>query len=832
MIAEAFQLGVVLSLVDNASSGLNKIKGAVHSMKGEFEGVGKAMDQFHRGGQLLKGTAAASAALIPLVNEASKFESALSGLQAVSSATTDEMNRFKAAAIDAGIKTQFSPDQAVEGLTALAATGFSATESIQNLLPVLDYAAAAGGKLSMDSAASAIASTVKVFEESANHVADVYTTMSNISSFRPEEMQATWAGVNQVQAQANQSIESMAAVLSALKNSGQTAVGSGEKLRMAVNALITPSGNARKELERLGVDVYDKTSGKFRDIINIFQDLESATASLSEEERNKRLSTILMTEGMAAFNAVSSTGIGQVKEWTEQFRTADGAVRKFAETQQNNLRGALTRMQGSISTLAVLLGTALLPALATVTERFTELLFPILKWLQTHPEITNWIMGVTLASIAVLGLSSVASFAMGAIHGLTAAIAIARTTSLGYAVAETLAALATGNLSGAAAGASLVLEALGVTQTATAVKSYVLSAAQWVLSGGFLAVATAAWSFTAAILANPLTWVVVGVVALIGSLVALVYYWDTVKAAVVSAVTTIYQYTVGVWNRIKSAWSEAPAWVRGLVAVVVAVLFPIPAAIAAIGVVIYKNWDAISEYLTSAWNTIKSTASSIWSGIVDRLSSVWESITGPAAVVYEYLSGWAGRIYEAITGGLGMIQEWLSGVWNTIWDGFLGVVVNAGLGFVQALWSGIKANASILWDGVKGILSEVGNYLPHSDAKKGPLSTLTASGRSVVQTFTGGMEQHAPTLYQSVSALLDGLTFNIPAPEFAGLGAGTISPLNQSMQSMFRIDIENLVGELHYDGRTESGRMIDFDLLVNQAIQRQIDKAAKNGENS
>lgn len=71
-----------------------------------------------------------------------------------------------------------------------------------------------------------------------------------------------------------------------------------------------------------------------------------------------------------------------------------------------------------------------------------------------------------------------------------------------------------------------------------------------VLSGSFSAGAGAAWLFTAALLANPITWVVVGVVALIASLALLVIHWDAVTAAVV---------------RFASWFGEKWAWIRGII---------------------------------------------------------------------------------------------------------------------------------------------------------------------------------------------------------------------------------------------------------------------------
>ncbi|MDD5598785.1 MAG: hypothetical protein PHV82_12630, partial [Victivallaceae bacterium] len=47
-------------------------------------------------------------------------------------------------------------------------------------------------------------------------------------------------------------------------------------------------------------------------------------------------------------------------------------------------------------------------------------------------------------------------------------------------------------------------------------------------STGFWASCAAVWGFTAALLACPITWIVVGIAALAAGIVALIYYWDEV----------------------------------------------------------------------------------------------------------------------------------------------------------------------------------------------------------------------------------------------------------------------------------------------------------------
>lgn len=66
----------------------------------------------------------------------------------------------------------------------------------------------------------------------------------------------------------------------------------------------------------------------------------------------------------------------------------------------------------------------------------------------------------------------------------------------------------------------------------------------------------AIWSFTSALLANPITWIIVGIAALIAIIVLLVKNWDTVKQVVGDVVGWI----VDRWNGLMSWFSGVPAW--------------------------------------------------------------------------------------------------------------------------------------------------------------------------------------------------------------------------------------------------------------------------------
>lgn len=84
-----------------------------------------------------------------------------------------------------------------------------------------------------------------------------------------------------------------------------------------------------------------------------------------------------------------------------------------------------------------------------------------------------------------------------------------------------------------------------------------------------------------------------------------------------------------------------------------------------------------------------------------------------------------------------------------------------GAKLIDTLKEGILSAASGLVDSVKDVFQKVRNLLPFSDAKEGPLSTLTLSGSRLMTTLGEGVSAGFPSLMQTISGkfqtLKDGL---------------------------------------------------------------------------
>ncbi|MDJ8008213.1 phage tail tape measure protein [Salmonella enterica] len=132
-------------------------------------------------------------------------------------------------------------------------------------------------------------------------------------------------------------------------------------------------------------------------------------------------------------------------------------------------------------------------------------------------------------------------------------------------------------------------------------------------------------------------------------------------------------------------------------------------ALVAAGVLLYQNWDKIKACAVKVWPTIREYGVKALEG----LKFVFMNFTPVGWLVQAFKTG--------------------ADILNTInWS-------DSGAKIIETLITGIKSKASALVDEVKGVFATVREYLPFSDAKRGPFSQLTKSGGAIMATLASGV---------------------------------------------------------------------------------------------
>ena len=248
------------------------------------------------------------------------------------------------------------------------------------------------------------------------------------------------------------------------------------------------------------------------------------------------------------------------------------------------------------------------------------------------------------------------------------------------------------------------------------------------------------WGFTTALLANPVTWIVIGIAALTAGLIMLWKNWDKVSAF------------------IQNVWNACVEKVRAGLQAMKDFFSNIGGAIVStVSNVFNRVRGAVSSRMEAVRNVMGNVMGAAVGTVrqkLDNMKNAYEQngggIRGIAAAAVEGVKGYYTAGFDflnTLTGGKlnGIKELWSQGLAKVrgVVDGAVGLFKQSGAKIMETFTEGIRSAVNKPVEAVKGALSRIRQMLPFSDAKEGPLSQLTLSGRRVFETIHTGMSQTA-----------------------------------------------------------------------------------------
>lgn len=106
---------------------------------------------------------------------------------------------------------------------------------------------------------------------------------------------------------------------------------------------------------------------------------------------------------------------------------------------------------------------------------------------------------------------------------------------------------------------------------------------------------------------------------------------------------------------------------------------------------------------------------------------------------------------------VGTLRSVFNGVSDFLNGELLGSLFESGKKVLSTFADGVKATVMAPVNAIKSGLGKIREFLPFSDAKIGPLSTLTASGQALLGTIAGGMEKAEDVPAQAMEGSASGI---------------------------------------------------------------------------
>lgn len=319
----------------NASSSTSKIGGA-------FKTVGKVAKT-----AMAAGSAAAVAFTKTSIDAGMNFDTAMSQVAATMGTTVDKIGNVEAKAEEMGRTTKYTATEAAEGMNILAQAGLSADEQISGIGTVLNLASA--GAMSLEESASYTAGAVKGFGDSmgnASYYADLMAKGATLANTNVRGLGEAFSGSAATAKNYGQSADS--ATLSLLRLAEQNVTGSeaSTALNRAMADLYTPTDNASKALDQLGLSAY-KSNGEAKDFNDLVDELNGSLQGMTAEQKNNALATIFTTQGLQAFNKMTASSDATVQKFWKGIQDSSGSAAQQAATQLDNLKGDITLLSSA-----------------------------------------------------------------------------------------------------------------------------------------------------------------------------------------------------------------------------------------------------------------------------------------------------------------------------------------------------------------------------------------------------------------------------------------------------------------------------------------------------
>ena len=702
-LESVFRLSLIMNMVDNITGPMGRISSSVNGGVSRLQKLESAFGGMVKAGTVMTelGSSIAGAALAPV--EAT-FETrralgelaslGVKDLEAVEDAARSFSDQWagtsKADFISASydIKSGIASltDEGVADFTTLAALTGKATKSTVGEMTSL-FATGYGiykgfyddlTDLEFGEMFSAgISKSVQQFKTTGSEMAAAIESLgaSATNAKVPLEEQLSVLGMLQATMSGSEAGTKYAAFI-------QSAAKGGEELGLA----FVDANNQIKSLP----EILDLLRGKYGDTIDAIEKQEIATA-FGTDEAVDLIDLLYSKTGELQDNVLSLyDAMGQGTAVASEMASA------MNETEPEKFE----RLQQQLHNVAEAAGSTLLPVVNDLMEGAAGVIQKGAEWVENHQNLVRIILlaALTLGGfLAVAGTCTAVVGGVGIVFTKTAGLVkgfigvvrglpdLFETIALygmeaGDAIRNGFNRIRTAGSTAVTAVKNVTLRIVSMAKMAvisgvTALKNMALGLVSMARQAVVTAVTAmpgliaSVWSFTAALLANPITWVVVGIIALIAALILL-----------------------------------------------------------------WQNWDSVTAFLQNAWNT---ACSKITAGL------------------------------EWLKQGFQSIMDWIGE--KIAWFG------EAGRRLVTTFVDGIKSVAMAPINAVKGIFGKISNLFPHSDAKEGPLSTLTLSGKKTMTTFAEGVTLAEDAPANAITRSLEGAKVSLQqeAPKPVRLGGGT-----------------------------------------------------------
>ena len=290
--------------------------------------------------------------------------------------------------------------------------------------------------------------------------------------------------------------------------------------------------------EKLGMKFTDQ-QGKILPIMSILDKLQGKFGDLTSASAGAKLMEAFGGEGAQVIGALAKD-TGRLRDGLDQLGKVRGLEK--AEQMAQAMVDPWQQWASLVEVMRVVFGQVLIPVLSPFMNKMVEIGKTLVRWSQLFPNITR-VIGITALTIMTI---------IGAMSLLTLTVGIAKLTWLGLLTVWKIL-----NMTGLRSVAIFLYHTVMVIAFVAGLA--LMYTWMGLVRTGMLLWQGAVWLVNAALLANPIVWIVIGVIALVAAVAAAISFWDEWTTALLNSEAfkwvSAQLQTLSDWFNSMGGWS-------------------------------------------------------------------------------------------------------------------------------------------------------------------------------------------------------------------------------------------------------------------------------------
>lgn len=755
MTGEDYDIRAVLSAVDNGfTAGLDAA-----AAKAQAFADGSTLSMKSIGTGMTVAGAAVTAMGVKSITSFGQFEASLNQAAVVAGGTAKDIGQLDDLANKMGADLPLSAQDCADAMIEMARNG-AGIKDIKEQFPAIAQAATAAGA-DIKATAGTVQESMNIWGnslKSPQQAAAILVQTANASNASIEDMGQALATIGGTASSAHISMQVTAEAIGLLTNRGFSAAQASIDLNHAIIQMVSPSKAAKNAMTELGISFVD-SQGKMKQFPLILQELNKAMANLKPDEKAQKLKAMFGTAGMQAILPL----LDSVKNKSNDAKVSWDAYAKEQEKAAGSTKKATATLKEQSAEMQKNVGSSI-EQLGGNWESLRN------KSMKSAQDINGAAIQNTnrMLQWATDSNSATAQFIRGFI-GLSPAIGTA-TTSVGMFLrnAKTIA----GTIGGAIGGVSNFIK------TAKLVASVVegwngAKAALIALSNQSKIAAVAVKILNSAFLTSPITWIVVGIAAVVAGLT---WFFDQTKtgramwASFVSWLKVLWQglvqITQTVWNTMRAYISTVFKDIQTVIRTGMTVIRTIfSAGWRILTTIVSSVWKIITAIVSGAINAVAGIIRAITAVIRGDWSGAWNAIKGVVQTVWNTIKSVVQTGLSAVQSIVSTVMNAVKGVFSSVWNAIRDVF-NNGVQFIksvmhidlfaqgQAIMNSLLNGLKSIWENVKNFVGGIGNWIKEH---KGPLSydeqLLIPAGQAIMGGLFNGLNNGFDNVQDLISSI-------------------------------------------------------------------------------